>query len=200
MLDNDAFGAGAQIVSVSEPTGGSVEIVGDNIVANLPPSFAGDITFDYTITDESGVESTASVTVFSVNVLAPSSEVATPEQGSIQSISEIFGRATTLFVGLISIRLSRIQLGALAVAPLIFGLARFVLIRREDLVSVTNTPRSSSVDVGAADGLFKLRHDALVWSTRKTRKLPDGTSKTKVELPDGRVSWVDTALIADTGY
>jgi len=200
VLENDSFGQFPTISAVTQPANGTVEIVDNQVLVTLPPSFGGDITFDYTLTDESGAESTATVTVFSVNVLAPAGDRVDADEPAAESITEVFGRCATLFTGLVQIRLSTVQLSVLAAGPLLFGVLRFLFVRREDLVSVTSTPRNRSVDVGSTAGIFKLRHDALMWSTQKTRKLPNGTSKTRVELPNGELTWIDSHLVTDTGF
>jgi len=198
VLDNDTF-TGPVTIEVSEASIGSVEVQGTSIVADLPASFGGEMRFTYTVRDSAGNESSADVTIFSANVLTPANDAIDPEP-EVTSISEFFDSAGTFFTGLVKIRLSTVQLGVLALAPLVFGVLRWLFVRREDLLSITNSPRARSVSVGTDTGRFNLRHDALMWSTGKTRHLPDGKSKTQVELPDGSVSWIDSHRVVDTGY
>ena len=199
VLENDTFGGGATILSVTETTAGSAAIEGDEIVVTMPPSFAGELSFNYTITDESGGQSSATVTVLSANVLAPAGDLVA-QQTQQQTFSETLSRVTKLFTGLVSVRLTTAQLGALAFAPLVFGLLRWWFVRSDQLVSITHTPRTRSIDVGADEGLFKVRHDALLWTIGKSRTLPDGTRKMKVELPNGETAWVNSNVIVDTGF
>ena len=198
ILGNDNFGSSPRIVSVVQPLVGSVSIENDQLVVSVPPSFAGELDFDYVLTDESGVESTASVTVFSLNVLSSASGVDEVDRGS--SPGQVLGRVGSLFVGLAEIRLDTVQLSVLALGPVVFGLLRWLLRRHEDLLSITRTSRTRSVALGSEGGDFRLRHDALVWGRGKTRKLKGGKSETLVELPNGERTWVDSALIIDTGY
>lgn len=200
VLANDTFSGMARIVSVDQPTVGSVSIENDELVVSLPPSFAGDLVFTYVMSNESGVESTASVTVHSLNVLAPAGQTATTEPDVLVSRDAISERVVGLFTGLLEIRLNSVQLGFLAIAPLLTGLLALVLRRRDVLVSVTNSPRSRSVALDFDRGMFNLRHNALVWSSGRTRKISNGKLKTLVELPNGERTWVDTDLIIDTGY
>lgn len=198
MLTNDQFTGSAQITSVVQPTVGEVAVEDNVLVLNLPVSYAGEITFDYTITDEFDVESTATVTVLSANVLA---SVVDPidEQDQMQTFPEALARVTGLFSGLISVRLNSFQLGALALAPLAFGVVRWWLARPEKLLSITSASRTRLVNIGTNDGLYSVRHDALVWTRSETRS-SGGVTKTKVELHNGNTAWIDTKLITDTGY
>jgi len=200
VLANDTFGQDPRIVSTTQPAIGSVTITDEGQLAvTVPPSFGGEIAFSYTLTDESGIESTADVLIRSVNVLAPATG-AGAEPSELLSVRDVLSRVTTLFTGLVRIRLSTIQVTTLAFAPLLFGLLRLFFVRREDLVSVTNAPRRRSVDVNTSSGLFKVRHNALVWTARKTRRESTGVEQTQIELPNGDTAWIDSNLIVDTGY
>ena len=200
VIANDSFGSAGRLVSVTQPAVGSAEIVDGELVVSLPPSFAGDLSFDYTITDESGVESTASVQVFSVNILAPTGASIDAQPEPFTSANDVIGRLGSLVLGLVEIRLNSLQLSALAFGPPLFGLMLVRFTRREDLVSVTNTARTSNVGLDTDDGVFKLRHNAVAWTTGKTRKQPSGRQQTRIELPNGEQSWIDTNLIVDTGF
>lgn len=201
VLGNDTIGDNARIVSVSQPSVGSVEIDGNEVVVSVPPSFAGTLAFSYTVTDDSGAEATADVQVFSVNVLSPASQSTNiTDAPGIETPAELVERFSALFVGLLQVRLTSVQLSTLAFAPLVFGVLRWMFVRKEYLVSVTNAPRSRSIDVGADAGVFKLRHNAVIWSYGRTRKLSNGKVKALVELPTGDRSWIDADLIADTGF
>ena len=200
VLSNDTFGNQATIQNVSQPVVGSVVIENDgSLTVSLPPSFAGEFSFMYTLADESGATSTATVMVLAANVLASAggSSDPTPE---VSSVGDFFGRTTSLFTGLVSIRLSSVQVTSLAIAPILFGLLVFAFRRREELVSVTNYQRSRAVGLNTKQGPFKLRHNSLIWSTRKTRRSKDGTNQTQVELANGQKTWIDSHLVVDTGY
>lgn len=200
-LENDTFGGAAMIIAVSQPEVGSVVIEDNMLRVSVPPSFAGDLSFTYTITDESGAEATATVEVLSANVLSPANDRVDAEDGlGVDTFGELADRFSTLFGGLLRVRLTSVQLSSLALAPLVFALFRWRFARREILVSVTNTPRNRTVDSDWNQGLFKLRHDAVVWTFGKTRKLSNGKVATLVELPNGERSWIDSDLIVDTGF
>ena len=49
VLANDTLGARAQIVEVSDPEVGSVSVLGDQIVVDLPESYSGTVMFTYTV-------------------------------------------------------------------------------------------------------------------------------------------------------
>ena len=198
VIANDTYGPNPQILSVTQPLIGSVELVNGGIEVTMPPSFAGDIVFTYTLTDDTGTVSTAEVAVFSVNVLSPAGNRVTAEE-ELTSVADVFGRATTLFTGLFSIRLTTVQLTVLGFGPVVFGLLRILFVRREDLLSVTSTARSRSVAAPVADAVFSLRHDAIVWSDGKKRT-HNGVRQVRIELPNGAVSWLDETTVTDTGF
>ena len=198
---NDSFGNALRLVSVSQPDVGSVEIIDDQIVVNMPPSFAGELRFQYTISDASGVESTAEVQVLSANVLAATRdtlEVGPPPP--VESVGGVADRATSLFTALVEVRLTSLQLGLITLAPLVLGLLFLLFGRREKLLSITATSRGETVGFPLRSGSTNLRHDELVWNTRRTRRRSPGTTETKVQLPDGREGWVDSSRLTDTGY
>lgn len=200
VLGNDSFGTDPRLVSVTQPAIGAAEIVDGDLVVSLPPSFAGDISFTYTISDESGVQSTATVEVFSVNVLAPAGERIDAESAPAQSPSEVLDRIGSLFTGLVQIQLTPLQLTTLAFGPLLLGLVRLLFVRRDELLSVTSTARTSDVGLVADDDVFKLRHNALVWSTNTNRMQSNKGGKTRIDLPNGDQTWIDSDRIVDTGY
>jgi large repetitive protein len=61
--DDDPDGDPVSIVSVSQPSGGSVLIAGSTLIYQPDPDFVGVDTFTYTITDNQGSLSTATVTI-----------------------------------------------------------------------------------------------------------------------------------------
>ena len=195
VLGNDQTGENARIVSVTQPLAGEVSIVDDGIFVEIPTSFSGEVVFEYTITDASGVESVAEVRVLSANVLNVGDEA--EAIGEVDD-SGIFVRTAALFQGLIQIRLSTVQLSSLALAPLLFGLLRVLFVRREELVSITNVAHQHSVTAGPGASPFHLRHDALVWAKRNRLGRKSGTPS--VDLPNGEVGKVDGSVLTDTGY
>ena len=200
VLENDQLGLGGSLTSVVQPAVGSVSIRNNQIVMELPPSFSGEVSFDYVITDESGTESVASVLVYSANVLSPAGQTPLITDTAAPSAGEVFDRVGSLFGGLLTVRLSSTQLTLLGLGPILFGLLVFVLRRRDLLVSVTNWSRSNAVNVDAGSGRFGLRHDALMWSNGRTRKVSNGKTHQLVELPNGERTWIDVNLVTDTGF
>jgi len=184
---------------VEQPEVGAVEIDGDQLLVTLPDSYAGGLDFTYTISDESGVESTATVNLVSVNVLGVVSELV-ETQTSVGSAGEAFARVTSVFGGLVDVRLSAVQLSALATVPVLLGLLVLILRRREYLVSVSTVAWPQSVNMETEAGAVMLRHDALAWSARKTRKGSTGSRQTQVTLQSGERGWIDSGLLKDTGY
>ena len=201
VLTNDTFGAEPRIIDFAPPAVGEVTIDGTNLIVELPASFSGVIEFEYTITDESETVAVAGVQVFSTNVLTPadgSGEVIGVAGGS--SPGEIFDRVTSLFTGLLRIRLSTSQLAMLAWAPILFGLLRLVLVRRDKLLSVTNAARMREVAVGEDDQRFNLRHDSLVWTTETAFSRLRLKGTTPIDIPNGDQAEIDSKLVVDTGY
>lgn len=201
VLANDSHGADVSIVRTSPPSVGSVSVINGRVEVVIPSSFAGEVSFSYTIADESGRESTANVLVVSTNVLAPVEEIIAAQSGEVTSIPEALGRGLTLFTGLLQVRLSTFEASILAFAPIVFGLLRYVIVRRETLVSVTNIARMQTVNVQLENQQqFMLRHDALLWSDGKKRTGRSGGSLARVELRNGQTAWIDEHLVTDTGY
>ena len=197
---NDSFGNAPRLVSVTQPDIGSVEIIDDRILVNVPSSFGGEVRFDYTITDESGVESTAEVQVLSVNVLSSTRDLLEAGPAPIESIGDVIDRAARMFNELLEIRLTSVQLGLISLAPPILGLLCLLFGRREILLSITATSSGETVGLRSGSGSTKLRHDAIVWSTRKARRRSKDASETKIQLQDGREGWVDSSRLTDTGF
>ena len=209
VLTNDTFGTNGRISSVTQPQVGSVTIVNDQIEVTLPPSFAGEVSFTYILTDDSGSTAVAEVLVASLNVLEPAvsldEPLLTPEpleepEGVLTAIGSVFSRSTQTFSGLANITLQRSQIGLLALMPIVFFfLYRFMIFRRERLLSISQIARTSAVTTPAGAENFNLRHDALLWSDGRER-VRHGVKQVRVELPDGTKTWVDKSLVIDTGY
>lgn len=199
VLANDLVNDQPQIISVTQPEVGSVVIRNNQLDVSLPSSFAGDFSFDYTVVDSAGAESTATVTIFSANVLIPVSRALTEDGGGgVDSVEQLVGDAVALFLGLVQIRLSPFELGALGFAPLLLGAFAW-FSRRERLISITSTARSRTVST--TRGLpFEIRHDALLWTKGKTRSAGQEGTQIKIELPTGDSVWIDQALVVDTGF
>jgi len=199
VLSNDVFGDGGRIVSVTQPDVGSAEIVGDQLIVDIPPSYSGEVSLAYTITDESGVESTATVRLVSVNVLGAIDELV-DTRTAVSSASEAFERVGSVFAGLVRIRLSEVQLSVLAFAPVFLGAAAKAGRRREQLMAVTDVswPQHVVVEVDGSDVL--VRHDVLLWASWKTGKDPSGAKQRFVTLASGDRGWIKSSLLADTGY
>ena len=202
VLSNDTGDSGLRLVSVGQPTVGSVAIAEDGLIeVTFPDSFAGSIEFEYVVTDDSGAVRSALVIVESSNILGAASEFLTgPEETSV-TVGALGSRVQTIYGDLIELRLSTFQLTALSLAPMLLGLLYWAVRERDHLVSVTSVV-SGDVVLGSlrSDGsVFPLRHDALVWTRNRTRKR-NGRSETLVRLGDGQQVWVPSAKIADTGY
>ena len=199
VLANDSLGPGARILSVSEPDAGSASIRDNQILLNLPNSYSNDVTFTYTATDASGLTSAASVVVLSNNVLGPVSGIAQSDS-TIGSFSDALGLPGKIFSGLLTVRLTRVQLLALALAPFFVGVIAAVLMaRRERLMSITNVARNEKVTFTEGPDTVT-RHDALVWSRVKTNKAGSRSRQARVELASGDVAWINTDQIEDTGF
>ena len=198
VLANDLVGAGAQIVEVSDPEVGSVSVLGTQLVVDLPESYSGVVMFTYTVLDASGATSTASVSVVSANVLSSVTEVADVDP-SIDSVGAVLERTGQLFEELLTIRLSSIQLSALAVAPFFLGLVGLAVMRRELLLSITGVPRTELANfVGKTTRAA--RHDALVWGRETGRRRRFGRTQVRIELASGETVWIDPGYIQDTGF
>ena len=199
VLANDNLGPGARILSVSEPDAGSVSIRDNQILLNLPNSYSNDVTFTYTATDASGLTSTASVVVLSNNVLGPVSGI-TQSDSTIGSFGDALGLLGTIFSGLLTVRLTPVQLLALALAPFFVGAIAAVLMgRRERLMSITNVARNEKATFTKGPDTIT-RHDALVWSRVKTNKAGSRSRQARVELASGDVAWINTDQIEDTDF
>jgi hypothetical protein len=86
--DTDADGDALEIMAATDPTHGTVEIIGNEIFYTPEENFGGDFdTFDYTITDNAGGMDTATVTVFVEAVAdAPTLNVETSAGASVNEI------------------------------------------------------------------------------------------------------------------
>ncbi len=201
VLENDVFEGFVSITELTQPSFGMVEVGPDGtVIVDLPRSFAGNVAFTYTARDERGVESTARVEVFSVNVLAPAGELVDPKAEPIESVEGVLTRVETLFGGLIEVELSTLQVAALGFAPLVLGILYLILRRRDELVSVTGVPVWSTIAAkGTDDTAVLLRHDQLGWATARTR-LSHGTSEVLVDVPGKDPVWVPANHLTDTGY
>ena len=198
VLANDLVGAGAQIVDVSQPEVGSVSVLGTQLVVDLPQSYSGVVTFTYTVVDASGTSSVAAVSVLSANVLGPVAEVPDVDP-PLDSVGAVLTRTTKLVEGLLTIRLSSIQLAVLAVAPLFLGLVGLAVMRREVLLSITGVPRTElSNFVGKTTPVA--RHDVLVWGRETGRRRRFGRRQVRIELDSGETVWIDPDYIQDTGF
>ncbi len=202
VLDNDE-GEGLQVVSVTQPIVGSVAISADGLVeVSLPDSFAGSIEFEYDVQDELGRIAGASVVVESVNVLAAAGGLlAVDDSEPVASLGELRSRVESIYLDLISVRLSTFQFTVLSFAPLLLGLLFWMLRQRDRLVAVTDVSRKDVIhgSLRGDDSVVALRHDSLLWTRNRTRQR-NGTSQTLVQLADGQQAWVNSANIADTGY
>ena len=69
--DRDVDGDDLTIISVQDPTNGTVQLVGDNVVFTPDPDYNGPASFDYTISDGNGGTDTATVTYDVVPVNDP---------------------------------------------------------------------------------------------------------------------------------
>lgn len=200
VLTNDTFGAAPRIVSVEQPEVGSVTISSEQqlLVVDIPQSYAGDVTFAYTFRDESGAEATAVVTVTSANVLGAVREI-TETRPAPSSVAEGVDLVISRLIALVEIRLSSLELTALASAPVLLGLLWALFSRRERLLSVTNIVARSAVDLTESAGSSSLAHDALVWSTGPSRKWGK-SKKVYVETSAGTRGWVRADFLHDTGF
>ncbi len=61
--DEDASGDPLQIISVTQPSGGTVQIVGDRLEFLPDEGFVGSVSFEYTIADGTGLEDTGLVEI-----------------------------------------------------------------------------------------------------------------------------------------
>ena len=186
VLANDTHGPGARISSVGEPDVGSASVSGEQIVVDIPPSYSGNVTFTYTIVDDSGQSAVATVSVLSANVLNPSffSTDASESQVPLDSVGGVITRTGRLLGDLATIRLSTLQLGVLATAPLVVGLFGLVVLRRERLLSITNVARTELATFSSSR-ITHARHDALVWGVGKRRRARAGKTEVRIELGSG---------------
>ena len=198
VLANDVFGDSPRIVSVTQPAIGSVVISGSELVIDLPPSYAGELTFTYTFTDESEVLSSAEVRVSSANVLGPVRGLADDQPGTTSVVDSI-GRVASQLVGLLEVRLSALQIAVLAPAPLFLGMAWALLRRRERLMSITDVEHSYAAKLHGTHET-DVRHDALVWSTGLSRRGIGGRSELFVETSMGTRGWIRADRLHDTGF
>ena len=183
-----------------QPTVGSVRVLDEQLLAvTLPPSFAGTLEFDYTIADATGATATAPVSVTGLSVFGPMLDAASSSK-PIDSVGDVLSRIGTLFLGLLTIQLSRLQLGILVAGPALFLLLRLAFVRRDALVSVTSiqTGHTAAAVTGDTDH-FDLRHDATIWLKGRKGRIQNGVRQVLVETPTGE-AWVDAEQVTDTGY
>ena len=200
MLANDDGDSSLSIVSLTQPTVGSAEVLGDQIVVSLPPSYAGSVSFTYLVMDDSGQESTATVEVFSVNVLAPVDELVTDTLPAGDSFTAIAERAEVLIGGLLRIELNSLQVTVLALAPVLLGGMFFLLRRREILFSVTTTEATGEVGAMTLSGKsYPVRHDAFVWGRHRLRRR-NGRSERLVEDASGKRVWIANDKLINTNF
>ena len=148
-----------------------------------------------------GLTSIATVTVESANILAPVTEPLATNDEETTSLRGIISRTETAISELIDIRLSGAQVGTLSFVPILLGFMSWLLRDRERLVSVSQVSNASTlVGERLGDGAETLmRHDALAWSGRRTRRR-NGEAQTLILRTNGERTWVATDKIADTGY
>jgi len=199
VLSNDSYGDTGRIQSVVQPSAGTVTIDGSQLKVEIPQSYAGEIRFSYTISDESGSESTASVVVLSANVLNPVSELVDTRTTPTGSISSALEDGGELLSSLLEVRLLRLHIASVVLAPIVLGLMWLAIGRREFLVSVTKVNRSETVELEGSHGSLSVRHDELLWTTKKTAARLPG-SKVPIEVSNGSRAVIDGRLIEDTGY
>ena len=199
VLDNDSFGDAPRIVSVTQPDVGSVSVLGTQLVLDLPESYAGELTFSYTFTDASGVNVTADVRVSSANVLG-SVRGLEDTSTSTAGVADSVGRVASRFVGLLEVRLSTLQVVVLAPLPLFLGLVWLGVRRRERLLSITDVEHFDTAQVAGAGGAFAVRHDALVWTSGRSRRGANGGSQLFVETLAGTRGWISADQLDDTRF
>jgi len=202
VLSNDRGSGTPRLVTVEQPRFGSARITDDDLIeVTLPRSFAGSVTFGYEIADETGATSMATVVIESINVLGTIDQIVGDSDDELTSAAGLLNRAEVLFGSLITLRLSTLQLTVMSFAPLVTGFLAWSLRRRDQLVSITQIQRGERIgrEPGQEGTTTSLRHDALVWTSARTRK-QRGKSQTLVELPGGHDAWIPTSNIINTGY
>ena len=199
VLENDSFGDAPRIVSVTQPDVGSVSVLGTQLVLDLPESYAGELTFSYTFTDASGANVTADVRVSSANVLGPVRGLEDTSTSTV-GVADSVGRVASRLVGLLEVRLSTLQVAVLAPLPLFLGLVWLGVRRRERLLSITDVERFDAAQIAGVGGAMAVRHDALVWSSGRSRRGANGGSELFVETLSGTQGWISADQLNDTGF
>ena len=199
VLENDSFGDAPRIVSVTQPDVGSVSVLGTQLVLDLPESYAGELTFSYTFTDASGANVTADVRVSSANVLGPVRGLEDTSTSTV-GVADSVGRVASRLVGLLEVRLSTLQVAVLAPLPLFLGLVWLGVRRRERLLSITDVERFDAAQITGVGGAMAVRHDALVWSSGRSRRGVNGGSELFVETLSGTQGWISADQLNDTGF
>lgn len=204
VLSNDFLNPGTQIVALDQPEAGEVRLLNDgSIVFDPPPGFAGELTFGYTIEDESGTTSSAIVRLVIAVALEQTVGSATVpvSEGLDDVVGAFFTRIGSLIGGVLSIKLSRLDSSMLFVAAIVFLVLRaFALRRRESLVRINGVSKGEGIPISDDAGdVFTFRHDATMWIRGRSGRRSNGDRQVKVESPNGD-GWVDADTITDTGY
>lgn len=200
VLANDIGGGNGSIESISQPSVGSATRAEDNMIeVTLPESFAGSITFTYTLLDDLGTVTTATVTVESLNLLSDVRELVDNETTELTSVEGFSERSEALVGELVQIRVSVLQLSVLSFAPFMLAVLYLILRARDQLVELTGVTSGETLHASHLSGTSStpLRHDEVVW----TRSTWFGRRKTtRVTLSNGEVVSVPTDSLRDTGF
>ncbi|NNC80195.1 MAG: hypothetical protein HKN94_08595, partial [Acidimicrobiales bacterium] len=194
---NDVGGENAQIIALSIPEFGELEVIDDQLILDMPAGFVGQFTFLYSVENERGEVSTAEVKVFAASSV--STGAIELRAAPVANATDVLRRFGSLVLQVLRIELTAAQLAAMLLAPFVFLLMRFLFGRRDDLVSVTSVAFGTSANATAETGVFRLRHDATVWQRRRGTRTIDGVAQVLVETPDGS-AWIDADLVVDTGH
>ena len=195
VLTNDQISAGTTIVSVSQPSSGSAEIVGDKIQIALDDTDGEVQVLSYTISNGQ-LERTAEITVVQLGLASKFIEAALIAKDDVDSSASEEARSITQNLGLVIsepaalIALTDLEFPLLrfSFAASMFGalLGWFALRRRKRKFATVRgvRRRDQLISVGARP--FSLRHNAEpLWLTGRTR--PSG--QVEVETRNGR-KWI----------